>query len=322
MKFYLHKDVLYEDQAWKTVKFLLDVKKISNEVVDMHNIESIKQLNVSSDDICFARFGHHFDDKIATNKAYDVLTQKFNKIYPSKDAYYYYDDKLKQYEFMLENDIPCLKTYYVGSKEEIEKINIKFPIVTKKTWGAGTEQVNKWDDYESIVDNKDTRSWTGGSIYPCLVQEYKDVDYDIRVRILNSKVFFTKRMHDFKTKNKDNFPYGTKEILKKDRIKYHLPPYELPVALPINDLAEVEDIIPIVEKLHKIQNEKLDSHFMVWDILRTNEGIKILEFSHVTAYKSFPQIYYDIEYKEANKLTIKSREHFFYLYNEILKGLV
>jgi len=129
-------------------------------------------------------------------------------------------------------------------------------------------------------------------------------------------------MHEFKTKNKDNFPYGTKEILKKDRIKYHLPPYEVPVALPINDLAEVEDIIPIVEKLHKIQNEKLNSNFVVWDILRTNEGIKILEFSHVTVYKSFPQIYYDIEYKEANKLTIKNREHFFYLYNEILKGLI
>mgnify|MGYP000426285886 CR=1 FL=1 len=68
-------------------------------------------------------------------------------------------------------------------KEDIEKLDMDFPIVTKKTWGAGSEQVNYFETLDSVVDDETTRSWTGDSIYPCLVQEYEDVDYDIRIHI-------------------------------------------------------------------------------------------------------------------------------------------
>ena len=61
------------------------------------------------------------EDLIKTQKVFPTLTKKFKTMFPSEESYYYFDDKLKQYEFMVENDIPCLETHYVGNKEEIEK---------------------------------------------------------------------------------------------------------------------------------------------------------------------------------------------------------
>ena len=43
----------------------------------------------------------------------------------------YYDNKKRQYEFMVENDIPCLETFYVKNKKDIENFargnkNVRF----------------------------------------------------------------------------------------------------------------------------------------------------------------------------------------------------
>ena len=285
---YIHKDIIYTRPLYKFIKSILDKKKISNTVIDAHDLDFVNSLDIKDDDVLIARFAHDKEDLIKTQKVFPTLTKKFKTMFPSKESYYYYDDKLKQYEFMVENDIPCLETHYVNCKEEIEKLNMNFPIVTKKTWGAGAEQVNYFETLDSVVDDETTRSWTEKSIYPCLVQEYEDTDYDLRITIVGEKVFYMKRLHYWKTKNKNNFPYGTPENPREKILKYRYPPYQDPDNKPCNDL-ELLRAVNLVTKLHKLQETKLNTKQMSWDVVNG----KVLEFSVISAF-GLSEKYYDL----------------------------
>tara|TARA_R100000005_G_C4952721_1_gene172500 strand:+ start:93 stop:1040 length:948 start_codon:yes stop_codon:yes gene_type:complete len=289
---YIHKDIIYTHSHYKFIKRILDKKKISNTIIDAHDLDSIKSLDVKDDDVLIARFAHDKEDKIKTLKVFPTLIEKFKTMYPSPESYYYYDDKLKQYEFMIENDIPCLETHYVVSKEEIEKLNINFPIVTKKTWGAGSEQVNYFETLESVVDDETTRNWTEESIYPCLVQEYEDTTYDIRVVIIGKKVFAHKRIHHWKTRNKNNFPYGMPENPREKILKYRYPPYQDPQLNRCND-SEVLGLVELITKLHTLQETKLNTKHMSWDIVNG----KVLEFSY-TSTMGMVGRHYDLSKKK------------------------
>ena len=285
---YIHKDIIYTYPYYKFIKRILDKKRIHSTIIDAHELDFINSLDVKDDDILIARFAHDKEDLIKTQKVFPTLTKKFKTMFPSKESYYYYDDKLKQYEFMIENNIPCLETHYVGSKEEIEKLNINFPIVTKKIWGAGAEQVNYFETLDAVVDDETTRSWTEESIYPCLVQEYEDVDYDLRITIIGEKVFITKRLHHWKTGNKNNFPYGMPENPREKILKYRWPPYESPKIDPLDD-SELLSLVDLTTKLHKLQETKLNTKHMSWDVVNG----KVLEFSFISAINLYGK-YYDL----------------------------
>ena len=147
---YIHKDIIYTEPHYKFIERILDKKGIPNTIIDAHDLDFINSLDVKDDDILIARFAHDEEDKIKTSKVFPTLIKKFKIMFPSEESYYYFDDKLKQYEFMVDNDIPCLETHYVNCKEDIEKLNMNFPIVTKKTWGAGAEQVNYFETLDSV----------------------------------------------------------------------------------------------------------------------------------------------------------------------------
>ena len=115
---YIHKDIIYTQPLYKFIKRILDKKKISNTVIDAHDLDFVNSLDIKDDDVLIARFAHDKEDLIKTQKVFPTLTKKFKTMFPSEESYYYFDDKLKQYEFMIENDIPCLETHYVASKEE------------------------------------------------------------------------------------------------------------------------------------------------------------------------------------------------------------
>lgn len=317
---YIHKDIIYTQPLYKFIKRILDKKKISNQIIDAQDIDFVKSLDVKDDDVLIARFAHDEKDLIQTQKVFPILTDKFKTMFPSEESYYYYDDKLKQYEFMIENDIPCLETHYVANKEEIEKLNMNFPIVTKKTWGAGSEQVSYFETLDSVVDDETTRSWTGDSIYPCLVQEYEDVDYDIRIHIYNNKALFYKRIHKWKTENRSNFPYGGWPTPVEERIKNKLPPFDYPFPKDLTK-SEIEDIIPFTEKINHIQRNLLDTYCMSWDLLKTNSGYKIVEFSVIASLDiGIPYFYYDLVKKEF--VTVSRRKSIHLLYEEIINSFI
>ena len=286
---YIHKDIIYTRPLYKFIKSILDKKKISNTVIDAHDLDFVNSLDVKDDDVLIARFAHDKEDLIKTQIVFPILGAKFKTMFPSKESYYYYDDKLKQYEFMVENDIPCLETHYVSSKEEIEKLNMNFPIVTKKIWGAGSEQVNYFETLDSVVDDETTRSWTEESIYPCLVQEYEDTDYDLRINIIGEKVFSFRRIHNWKTGNKDNFPYGMPENPREKILKYRYPPYKAPVQKRCDD-SEYLSLVELTTKLCKLQETKLNTKHMSWDIVNG----KVLEFSFISTL-GLAEKYYDLD---------------------------
>ena len=286
---YIHKDIIYTKPYYKFIERILDKKRIPNTIIDAHDLDFINSLDVKDNDVLIARFAHDKEDRIKTQKVFPILTDKFKTMFPSEKSYYYYDDKLKQYEFMLENDIPCLETHYVGSKEEIEKLNMNFPIVTKKIWGAGSEQVNYFETLDSVVDDETTRNWTEESIYPCIVQEYEDVNYDLRINIIGEKVFSYKRIHHWKTGNKDNFPYGMPETPREKILKYRYPPNQSPEIKSCDD-SEFLSLVDLITKLHKLQETKLNTKHMSWDVVNG----KVLEFSFISSLKLYGK-YYDLD---------------------------
>ena len=286
---YIHKDIIYTQPYYKFIERILDKKKIPNQIIDAHDLNYVNSLDVKDDDVLIARFAHDEKDLIQTQKVFPTLTKKFKTMFPSEESYYYFDDKLKQYEFMVENDIPCLETHYVASKEEIEKLNMNFPIVTKKTWGAGAEQINYFETLDSVVDDETTRNWTEESIYPCIVQEYEDVDYDLRITILGDKAFLHKRIHNWKTGNKDNFPYGMPENPREKILKYRYPPYKAPEQKRCDD-SEYLSLVELTTLLRKLQETKLNTKHMSWDIVNG----KVLEFSFISTL-GLAEKYYDLD---------------------------
>ncbi len=283
---YIHKDIIYTRPHYKFTERILDNKKIPNTIIDAHDLDFVNSLDIKDDDVLIARFAHDKEDLIKTQKVFPTLTKKFKTMFPSKESYYYYDDKLKQYEFMVENDIPCLETHYVNCKEEIEKLNMNFPIVTKKIWGAGAEQVNYFETLDFVVDDETTRNWTEESIYPCLVQEYEDIGYDLRISIVGEKVFLHKRLHYWKTKNKNNFPYGMPANSREKILKYRYSPYQLPKINPCDD-SELLSLVDLTTKLHKLQETKLNIKHMAWDVVNG----KVLEFSYISEDSLFKKYY-------------------------------
>ena len=289
---YLHKDSIYENQtigSWAIPIFKYLRKKGKQvKLIDAHDLEVVNNLKPNEDDLFFGRFGHDAADKKMSKKTLPIVWKKFKSTFPSAESYYHYDDKLKQYNFMTENNIPCLETFYVKSKKDID---IEFPIVMKKTWGAGSEQVNYFETIDDVIDNKKNRGWTLQSIYPSLIQRYQDVDFDYRVLLYNSGFIIYKRLNEWKTKNKDNFPYGTKwrdrkDVLEKRKSLIHGPS----LADAFDDLND--DLMTLIKKLKDIQINKLNSYYMSWDIIKTNDGYKVLEFSAIsTMFNPFSKFY-------------------------------
>ena len=297
---YLHKDSIYENQtigSWAIPIFKYLRKKGKQvKLIDAHDLEVVNNLKPNEDDLFFGRFGHDAADKKMSKKTLPIVWKKFKNTFPSAESYYHYDDKLKQYNFMTENNIPCLETFYVKSKKDID---IEFPIVMKKTWGAGSEQVNYFETIDDVIDNKKNRGWTLQSIYPSLIQRYQDVDFDYRVLLYNSGFIIYKRLNEWKTKNKDNFPYGTewrdrKDVLEKRKSLIHGPS----LADAFDDLND--DLIKLIKKLKDIQINKLNSYYMSWDIIKPNikssfqlpEDYKVLEFSAIsTMFNPFSKFY-------------------------------
>lgn len=307
--FYVHKDTIYSNQSigsWG-IPIYKDLKRrgIPTKIIDGHDIDVVKSLNPKSDDVFFGRFAHDAKDLQLSKVTLPIIWEKFSKVFPSQSSYHYYNNKRRQYAFMKNNDIPCLETFYVESKKDI---NIDFPIVMKKSWGAGSEQVQYFESIDDVVDNEKTRGWTGESIYPALIQQYQDIDFDYRVMLFDSGFTFYRRHNDWKTGNKDNFPYGTEWRDRKDVLeKRKSPALQIRMSDGFDDLDD--DLVSLIKKLSDIQRKKLDTYYMSWDIINTKDGYKVLEFSVISSmifpYKKF----YDFNKDEVVSVMMNQRLH-------------
>ena len=312
MKLYIHKDIFYPDAWWVKFKWLFDkkYKDINYEIVNFHYENNINDLQIGNDDYCICRFGHYEEDFELSKRVYPLLYEKFNgRIWPNKEDWYYYNNKKRQLEFFEKNNVPHPISHYSYGRDDflewVSENNLEYPIVVKKSHGAGSDKVNlikKWKEVD----------------FPVIAQEYIDVDYDIRIAFVNDKILFLKRLHQWKTKNEDNFPYGTNKKPIEKKLKYRLAPYEEPGCESLDE-EEILELLPLANYLY----DKFNTISIGWDIIGDIENFKVLEFSYV--YQSELRgckYYYDMKTNEIKNLVYDKRLEFTFTQNEILSSIV
>ena len=327
MKLYIHKDTFYDkvygDRTWwRRFEWLLDKKypDIDYEMLNLHYENNINDLQLGNDDYCICRFAHYEEDFELSKRVYPLLYKKFEgRIWPNKDEWYYYNDKQRQLEFFRKNNIPHPISHYSYGRDDflkwVEENNLEYPIVVKKSQGAGSEEVrlmNNWEEVDDLVSYDtvggipiDTR-WKSGQF---IVQQYIDIDHDIRISIFGDKIFFGKRIHHWKEDEKKRFPYGWYYGDKDSSLDGKSLSYD-----------EIEKIKHIGIYLKEITDKHLNSKVMSWDIIDENNDFKVCEFSycfeHLFLENSF---YYDVKEKQVIKMENKLKDNSFYIQEELLK---
>jgi hypothetical protein len=308
MKLYIHKDTFYnkvygDETWWKKFKWLLDkkYKNINYEIVNLHYENNINDLQLGNDDFCICRFAHYEEDFELSKRVYPLLYEKFNgRIWPNKTEWYYYNNKQRQLEFFRENNIPHPISHYSYGKDDfiewVNENNLEYPIVVKKSQGAGSEEVrlvNKWKEID----------------FPVISQEYIDVNHDIRISIFGDKIFFGKRSYKWKEDEKKRFPYGY----------YHGDKGFENISMTLT-YDEIEKIKHIGVYLKQITDKHLKSKIMSWDIIDEKNKFKILEFSNCFYFRFVQsRFYYDMKEKKILKTENKLKDNPFYTQEELLK---
>ena len=331
MKLYIHKDIFYPDAWWVKFKWLFDkkYKDINYEIVNLHYENNINDLQIGNDDYCICRFGHYEEDFELSKRVYPLLYEKFNgRIWPNKEDWYYYNNKKRQLEFFEKNNVPHPISHYSYGRDDflewVNENNLEYPIVVEKSQGAGSEEVDlvyekEYSWYDEVNRKKKFFDETDWDVidFPSIIQQYIDVDYDIRIAFVNDKVLFLKRLHQWKIKNKDNFPYGTDKKPIEKKLKYKLAPYEGPKCKSLDE-KEILKLLPIVNYLH----DKFNTISIGWDIIGDIENFKVLEFSYIFQNELREcKSYYDMKTNEIKNLVYDKRLQFTFIQNEILKSI-
>ena len=303
MKLYIHKDTLYSRPWYKKFKWVLDkkYKNIKYEIINFHFENNINDLQIGNDDYCICRFTHVEEDFELSKRVYPLLYEKFNgRIWPNKTEWYYYNDKQRQLEFFEKNNIPHPISLYSYGREDftkwVKENNLEYPIVVKKSQGAGSEEVrlvNKWKEID----------------FPVISQQYIDVTHDIRISIYGDKILFGKRIHHWKEDEKKRFPYGWYWGNTDSRFDGISLTYD-----------EIEKIKHIGIYLKEITDKHLKSKIMSWDIIDENNEFKVCEFSYCFEHEFLKNsFYYDIKQEKILKMENKLKDNSFYIQEELLK---
>ncbi len=325
MKLYIHKDTLYSRPWNKKFKWLLDkkYKNIKYEIINFHFENNINDLQIGNDDYCICRFTHVEEDFELSKRVYPLLYEKFNgRIWPNKTEWYYYNDKQRQLEFFEKNNIPHPISLYSYGREDftkwVKENNLEYPIVVKKSQGAGSEEVNlvyekeySWyDEYRDVTNTFVDTDWDEID-FPVIAQQYIDITHDIRISIYGDKILFGKRIHHWKEDEKKRFPYGWYWGNTDSRFDGISLTYD-----------EIEKIKHIGIYLKEITDKHLKSKIMSWDIINEENDFKVLEFSMGFETTFIDNLfYYDIKEKKILKIKNKKKYNAFYTYEELLKTI-
>ncbi len=325
MKLYIHKDTLYSRPWNKKFKWLLDkkYKNIKYEIINFHFENNINDLQIGNDDYCICRFTHVEEDFELSKRVYPLLYEKFNgRIWPNKTEWYYYNDKQRQLEFFEKNNIPHPISLYSYGREDftkwVKENTLEYPIVVKKSQGAGSEEVNlvyekeySWyDEYRDVTNTFVDTDWDEID-FPVIAQQYIDITHDIRISIYGDKILFGKRIHHWKEDEKKRFPYGWYWGNTDSRFDGISLTYD-----------EIEKIKHIGIYLKEITDKHLKSKIMSWDIINEENDFKVLEFSMGFETTFIDNLfYYDIKEKKILKIKNKKKYNAFYTYEELLKTI-
>jgi len=308
MKLYIHKDIFYSieygDETWSNAfKWLLDkkYKNIDYEIINLHYEQNINDLQIGNDDYCICRFAHYKEDFELSKRVYPLLYKKFNgRIWPNKTEWYYYNDKQRQLEFFEKNNVPQPISHYSYGRDDflkwVEENNLEYPIVVKKSQGAGSEEVRLVNSWKEID-------------FPVIAQPYIEVSHDIRITFFGDKILFGKRIHHWKEDEKKRFPYGHYYGDIDSKLDG--------ISLTIK---EIEKIKHIGIYLKEITDKHLNSKVMSWDIINEENDFKVLEFSNCFQFDMIENaFYYDYKKEKILKLENKLKDNTMIIQNELLR---
>jgi 5-formaminoimidazole-4-carboxamide-1-beta-D-ribofuranosyl 5'-monophosphate synthetase len=178
---------------------ILQKHNVPYKLVDYENYDG---------DYFIGRFAHAIPDKELHSKCFDNLYDYYGeKMWPNKKSYYYYDDKVRQYE-LLEKYGLHVPSVTCNDLDELLN-NVTIGTVIKSTYGAGSESIfyvwekEHLDSIEGYISNCYNRDF-----FPCQIQEYIDVEYEYKMVITHDEVYGVKQklLKDWESPNK--FPFG------------------------------------------------------------------------------------------------------------------
>jgi len=179
---------------------LLKSKNISYKLVDYENYDG---------DYYIGRFGHALLDKELHSKCFDELYEYYGEnMWPNKKAYYYYDDKVRQYELLEKYGIQ-VPSVICNNLDELLK-NVTVGTVIKSTYGAGSESTfyvwkkEHLDNIEEYISN----CYNSENFFPCQIQEYINTEYEKKIVITNDEIYGIKQKLDIGWDNPNDFPFN------------------------------------------------------------------------------------------------------------------
>ena len=188
-------------QQFYHLKFekLLKSNNIPYKLVDYENYDG---------DYFVGRFAHALPDKELHSKYFDKLYDHYGEnMWPNKKAYYYYDDKVRQYELLEKYGIH-IPSVTCNNLDELLK-NVTLGTVIKSTYGAGSESIfYMWekehlDHIEEYISNCYNKSF-----FPCQIQEYIDVEYEYKMVITNDEIYGCKQKLLKEWDHPNDFPFN------------------------------------------------------------------------------------------------------------------
>ena len=178
---------------------LLKSKNIPYKLVDYENYDG---------DYFVGRFAHNLDDKELHSKCFDNLYDFYGEnMWPNKNAYYYYDDKVRQYELLEKYGIH-VPSVICNDLDELLK-NVTLGSVIKSTYGAGSESTFYiWEkEHLDQIEEYISECYNSENFFPCQIQEYIDVEYEYKIIITHSEVYGVKNKLLKKWDSPNRFPF-------------------------------------------------------------------------------------------------------------------
>ena len=267
-------------------------------------------------DYFIGRFAQAHPDVELHSKYFEKLYDYYGeKMWPNKKAYYYYDDKVRQYELLEKYGIH-VPSVTCNDLDELLK-NVTLGTVIKSTYGAGSDStfyVWKKEHLDSIEEYI-SHCYNSGNFFPCQIQEYIDVEYEYKMVITNDEVYGIKQKLLKEWDYPIHFPfnYGGEHWAERD--------VQEKTGKQILNLSLVTDEfdLKVLESIMDIKRE-LNTPNLKFDILDN----KVLEFTYIygelpiTDWKYYS---FDLESKSFDERVVSVNEFAYKQPNSVLKHL-
>jgi len=258
-------------------------------------------------DYFVGRFAHALIDKELHSKCFDKLYDYYGeKMWPNKKAYYYYDDKVRQYELLEKYGIQ-VPSVTCNDLDELLK-NVTIGTVIKSTYGAGSESTfyvwekEHLDNIEEYISN----CYNSENFFPCQVQEYISTEYEKKIVITNDEIYGSKQKLDVGWEYPNDFPFnfGDEHWANRKGNK-------------VESLNERE--FELLDTIMDIKTE-LNTPNLKFDII--NE--KVIEFTYMYGEllpETYKYMYFDMNTKSFEEKVVSVNDFAYKQSNSVLKHL-